>query len=298
MPSRRGGCTGRRSSRAGAAGSPGRRSGWRRPRWTSAHLRCAICGQPRRQRGVASSSPRQAICGRLSVEVRVEYDGFAARGALALDAPVVDRMSPPRRCARSADRWEDGARGRARRQRRLLVPAVGAFVLPPASSGDRAELTGVDVTQALAIARAKAHRWTSSSRHRKGPARRIFLGGALAAARRCRETDAAVKITQLPWKLAARPQVTSAGSGEHRRAGGLGEKSTVSAAWEIGRASPRHPGARRSSCRSGFPGSRGSCRSRRSLRSPAPSTLRSTASRCRSTAPQRSISTPSPRHAK
>ncbi len=145
---------------------------------------------------------------RLSVEARVEYHDLSARAAVALDALALDKDVPPaalraklRTDGKSALECEfDGSIG-------SLVPAAKGRLRLPAGGPPEvaAELTNVDLAQALAIAKLKGARldFIESSQGRVSAKGDFVLGPLWLLHLDIVKSDAAVRLAQLPWRLSA-----------------------------------------------------------------------------------------------
>ena len=172
---------------------------------------------------------------RLSLQARVEYADLSARAGLALDGLALDKDVPPaalraqlRTDGSSALECEfDGSVG-------ALVAAVrGKLLLPTATQPDlAAELTGIDVAQALALARAKGVP-VDAIEAAEG---KVSLAATVDLDERWRldlnivKSDAAIKLAQLPWKLSPRAAQVSISKERVTVSGlqGFAEKSTFS----------------------------------------------------------------------
>lgn len=172
---------------------------------------------------------------RLSAELRVEYADLAARGALTLEAFVVDKDVPAaalraqvRTDAKTAVECEfDGSVG-------SLAPAVKGKLRLPAGKPPElaAELTGVDVAQAIAIARAKGAPLDviESAEGKVSLTASASLADPWQANLQVEKSDAAVKLAPLPWKLSPRAAQVTILRDRVMVAGleGFAEKSTFS----------------------------------------------------------------------
>lgn len=146
---------------------------------------------------------------RLSLQGRVEYADLSARASAALEGLALDKDVPPaalraqlRTDGSSAIECEfDGSVG-------ALVAAVrGKLLLVSAQRPDlAAEFTGIDVAQALALARAKGVP-VDVIEAAEG---KVSLAATVGLDERWRldlnivKSDAAIKLAQLPWKLSPR----------------------------------------------------------------------------------------------
>jgi hypothetical protein len=145
---------------------------------------------------------------RLSIQARVEYADLSARAAVALDALVFDKDVPPatlraklRTDARSLAEAEfDGSLG-------TLVPSAKGRLLAPAGKPPElsAELTGVDLAQALAIARRKVAGLDAieSAQGRVTAKADASLDSSWLLKVEILKSDAAVKLAEVPWPLSA-----------------------------------------------------------------------------------------------
>jgi uncharacterized protein involved in outer membrane biogenesis len=143
---------------------------------------------------------------RLSVEARVDYADLAARAAIALDALVIDKDIPPAtlRAKLSTD-GKSAVGGDFDGNIGAVVPAVRGKLLAPAGKAPQlaAELSGVDLAQALAIARRKV---AGLDVIESGQGRlSAKIDASLESAWRLQldivQSNAAVKLAQLPWNL-------------------------------------------------------------------------------------------------
>ena len=146
---------------------------------------------------------------RLSVEARVDYADLAARATVAVEALTLDKEIPPavlraklRTDGKSALEGEfDGSLGTVVSQAkgRLLAPAGK----PPQLA---AELSGVDLAQALAVARRKvpALEAIQSAQGRLSAKIDASLERAWRLQLDIVQSSAAVKLSELPFELSAR----------------------------------------------------------------------------------------------
>ena len=145
---------------------------------------------------------------RLSVEARVDYADLAARATVAVEALTLDKEIPPamlraklRTDGKSALEGDfDGSVG-------AVVPAAKGRLLAPAGKPPElaAELSGVDLAQALAIARRKVPGLDAIESAQGRLSAKV--DASLASAWQLRldivQSNAAVKLAQLPWELSA-----------------------------------------------------------------------------------------------
>jgi hypothetical protein len=146
---------------------------------------------------------------RLSAQGRVEYADLAARAELTLEALALDNDLPPatvrarlRTDARTAVEIElEGSAGS------LVSTARGTLTLPAGKPPElAAEIAGVDLARGLAIARLKGVplEFIETAEGKVSVAASASLGAQWQARLRFARSDAAVKLVQLPWKLAPR----------------------------------------------------------------------------------------------
>src|SRR6476646_2379127 len=145
---------------------------------------------------------------RLSVEARVDYADLAARAAIALEALAIDKDIPPTtlRAKLSTD-GKSAVEGDFDGNVGAVVPAAKGKLIAPAGKPPQlaAELSGVDLARALAIARRKVPgRDVIESAQGRFSAK---IDASLESAWRLQldivQSNAAVKLTQVPWDLAA-----------------------------------------------------------------------------------------------
>ena len=152
-------------------------------------------------------SAASAFWKRLSITGRVEYASLAARAQVELDGLVVDKEVPPamlrallRTDAKSAVECDfDASLG-------TLAAAKGKLVLPAGKPPElAARLDGVDLAQALALARRKLPGLDAieSSEGKISADVNASLGPSWRGQIDVTRSDAAVKLAQLPWKLSA-----------------------------------------------------------------------------------------------
>jgi hypothetical protein len=144
---------------------------------------------------------------RLSVEARVEYDDLSAKATVALDGLALDKAIPPatlraelRTDGKSALEGDfDGSVG-------ALVPSVkGRFMAPAGKPPElSADVAGLDLAQALAIARPKVAglHAIESAQGRVAAKVGFSLDPSWALSVDVVKSDAAVKLAELPWPLA------------------------------------------------------------------------------------------------
>jgi hypothetical protein len=173
---------------------------------------------------------------RLSVKARVEYADLSARASATLEGLALDKDVPPAPLraelrtdgAKAIECDFDGSVG-------ALVSAVKGKLLLPAGRSPHlaAELTGVDVAQALALARKKgvALEVVESAEGKLSLATTASIDESWGLTLRVVKSDAAVKLAQLPWKLSPRAAQVSASKARVNVSGleGFIEKSTFSA---------------------------------------------------------------------
>src|SRR3954452_1899002 len=145
---------------------------------------------------------------RLTARARVEYSDLSGRGDLALDALAFDPVVPPatlraklRTDGKSAIECEfDGSVGSVAKSKGTLVVASGR---PPELV---AEVTGVDLAQALAIARHKIPGLDAIESAEGSLSAKVAgaLGSPWHARIEIAKSDAVVKLAQLPWTIAPR----------------------------------------------------------------------------------------------
>ncbi len=145
---------------------------------------------------------------RLSAQARVEYSDLSARADVALEALAIDKDIPPAtlRAKLSTDGKSaleaefDGSLGE-------LVPAAKGRLVAPAGKPPQlsGELSGVDLAQALALARRKVARLDAiESAHGRLSAKiDASLERAWGLHLDIVQSNAAVKLAQLPWELSA-----------------------------------------------------------------------------------------------
>jgi hypothetical protein len=146
---------------------------------------------------------------RLSVQARVEYADLSARGGLTVDGLAPDKDVPPaalraqlRTDGSSALECDfDGSVG-------ALVAAIkGKLLLPAARPPElAAEITGIDVARALALARAKgvAIDVIEAAEGKVSLATKVVLDERWLLDLNIVKSDAAIKLAQLPWKVSPR----------------------------------------------------------------------------------------------
>ena len=183
---------------------------------------------------------------RMSVEARVEYADLAARAAIALDGFALDKNVPPATLraklhtdGKSALECEfDGSLGQ-------LVPAAKGRVLAPAGKPPQlsAELSGVNLAQALAVARLKVAGLDAieSAQGRITAKADVSLDRSWLLRLDIVKSDAAVKLVQLPWKLSAhgaKAEITEERVRVTDLTGSLGDSAFSGAALQIELAKP------------------------------------------------------------
>jgi uncharacterized protein involved in outer membrane biogenesis len=145
---------------------------------------------------------------RLSVEAHVDYSDLAARATVAVEALTLDKEIPPAtlRAKLSTDGKSaldgdfDGSIG-------AVVPDAKGRLVAPAGRPPQlvAELTGVDLAQALAIARRKVGGLDAieSAQGRLSAKVDASLERAWRLQLDIVQSTAAVKLAQLPWEVSA-----------------------------------------------------------------------------------------------
>src|SRR5262249_15318495 len=145
---------------------------------------------------------------RLSVEARVDYADLAARAAIAVEALSVDKDVPPatlrarlRTDGKSAVEGDfDGSLG-------AVVPGAKGRLVAPAGKPAQlaAELSGVELAQALAIVRRKVAGLDAieSAQGRLSAKLEASLEAAWGLHLHILQSNGAVKLAQLPWELSA-----------------------------------------------------------------------------------------------
>src|SRR6478736_7759953 len=145
---------------------------------------------------------------RLSVEARVDYADLAARAAIALEALAIDKDIPPTmlRAKLSTD-GKSAVEGDFDGNVGAVVPAAKGKLIAPAGKPPQlaAELSGVDLARALAIARRKVPGLDviESAQGRFSAKIDASLESAWRLQLDIVQSNAAVKLTQVPWDLAA-----------------------------------------------------------------------------------------------
>src|SRR4051794_4936857 len=145
---------------------------------------------------------------RLTAQARVEYSDLSARGDMALDGLAFDTVVPPatlraklRTDGKSAIECEfEGSVG-------SVAKSKGKVVLAPGRPAELvAEVTAVDLAQALAIARQKIAGLDAIESAEGSLSANVAgaLGSAWHARVEITRSDAVVKLAQLPWKIAPR----------------------------------------------------------------------------------------------
>jgi hypothetical protein len=145
---------------------------------------------------------------RLSVEARLDYADLAARAAIALEALVVDNDVPPATLrAKLRTDGKSAVEGEFEGNVGAVVPAAKGRLIAPAGKPPQlaAELSGVDLAQVLAIARRKVAGLDAieSAQGRLSAKIEASLGRAWSARLEIVQSNAAVKLAQLPWELSA-----------------------------------------------------------------------------------------------
>jgi len=162
---------------------------------------------------------------RLSLEARVEYADLSARAAVALDALALDKDIPPAALrARLRTDGKSAIEGDLEGNVGALVPAAKGKLVAPAGKAPElsAELTGIDLAQALAIARRKVPGLEAieSAQGRLSAKADVTLDPSWLLHVEIVKSDAAVKLAQLPWQLSAHSG-KAAITGERVRVTGL-----------------------------------------------------------------------------
>ena len=145
---------------------------------------------------------------RLSAQARVEYSDLSARADVALEALAIDKDIPPAtlRAKLSTD-GKSAVEGDFDGNIGAVVPAVKGRLLAPAGKPPQlaAELSGVDLAQALAIARRKVPGLDAieSAQGRLSAKLDASLERAWRLQLEIVQSNAAVKLAQLPWELSA-----------------------------------------------------------------------------------------------
>ena len=145
---------------------------------------------------------------RLSLEARVEYADLSARAAVALDALALDKDIPPGALrARLRTDGKSAIEGDLEGNVGALVPAAKGKLVAPAGKAPElsAELTGIDLAQALAIARRKVPGLEAieSAQGRVTAKADASLDPSWLLNVEILKSDAAVKLAELPWPLSA-----------------------------------------------------------------------------------------------
>ena len=183
---------------------------------------------------------------RLSVEARVDYADLAARAAIALEALALDQDIPPATLrARLRTDGKSGIEGEFDGSLDTVVPQAKGRLLAAAGKPPQlvAELADVDLAQALAIARRKIAGLDAieSAQGRLSAKIDASLERAWRMHLDIVQSNAAVKVAQLPWELSAH-SARLALSGERVNVtdlkGSLGNSTFSNAALQVELAQP------------------------------------------------------------
>jgi uncharacterized protein involved in outer membrane biogenesis len=145
---------------------------------------------------------------RLSVEARVDYADLGARATIALEALAIDKDIPPATLrARLSTDGKSAIEGDFDGNIGAVVPTAKGKLLAPAGKPPllAAELSGVDLAQVLAIARRKVDGLDviESAQGRLSAKVGASFEPAWLLQLDILQSNAAVKLAQLPWELSA-----------------------------------------------------------------------------------------------